>query len=237
MGARYHACKLILIPALGFHVFVAAHAGGLSHVEISGAGGVNWLNTANTQIGISSVETDSVRVNSTSADGAWKAGLGYFLLEDHLLVELNVYGVSSTVKGEVWQYQLPQFNNYRFSAPLSSTRLMLDFKPRPITWNQLTPYLILGAGASWNAASYDEKANNGIDPAGERSLAKHTQTQWAWDIGVGFDYAFTDRISLTTEYIYAFLGDAMPQEGSAIIAAPEFSYQVQSLLFGLSLKI
>lgn len=205
------------------------------NVTLSGAGGWNWVDTDDTHLDISVYERDTNRVDSTSVDGIWKAGIGYHL--NHVLVELNVYGTSNTVKGDVWQYEVAQFNNYTFSAPLSSTRLMVDFKPNLGTWMKLTPYIILGVGASWNEASYDEKANSGVDPASTRSLSENTQVQLAWDLGAGMSYDLTKRLSITAEYIYAFLGDATPQQNVNVIKAPEFSYQTQSLLFGISLKL
>lgn len=237
----------VLIFLLGMSV-ATAHAkksSMFSDFEISAAGGVNWLNTDNTHLVVSPFETDSDRVDSTTTDGAWKAGIGYYLFEqklhqrkfiNHLLLELNVYGTSNTIDGKVWQYELPQFYNYDFSAPLSSTRLMLDFKPSLVTWNRFTPYLIVGIGATWNTASYKETALDGIDPSSALSLSDNTQTQLAWDLGAGINVAVTDQVSITAEYIYAFLGNVEPAHGANLLEVPSFSYQIESLLFGLSIK-
>jgi len=114
---------------------------------------------------------------------------------------------------------------------------MLDFKPNIITWKKLTPYVILGVGATWNEASYEEVANPGINPKGALSLSDNTGAQLAWDLGAGLSYGLTDRLSLTAEYVYAFLGEATPDDNASIANAPNFSYQIQSLLFGLSLRM
>jgi len=66
---------------------------------------------------------------------------------NQLLLEMNVYQTSTTLNGSVWQYELPQFNNYNFSAPISSTRLMFDFKPNLFSWRKFSAYAILGVGA------------------------------------------------------------------------------------------
>jgi len=232
-----YTLKVLLLASVFSGSAWAANPSLWNNVEISGAGGVNWLNTENTHLDITPYETDSLHVNNTSVDGAWKAGIGYYLFANHLLVELNVYGASNTVDGNVWQYELPQFSNYTFSAPISSTRLMLDFKPNLMTWNKLTPYLILGVGATWNTASYKEEANAGIDASSARSLSDNTQAQLAWDVGAGLSYALTERLSVTGEYVYAFLGEATPQSNDTVMAAPNFSYQIQSLLFGLSFRL
>jgi opacity protein-like surface antigen len=221
----------------------------LKHAELSGAGGLNWISSEDTHLVVSPSETDKNKISDSSPHGTWKAGFGYSLMEDHfqqrkylnrLLLELNVYQVSNTVKGKVWQYELPQFDNYKFSAPLTSTRLMFDVKPTLMTWNKLSPYLIVGAGASWNKVSYEERPAPGINPNSALSLSHHTQTELAWDLGAGLNYQVTEDVSLTAEYIYGFLGEGEPGENSAngrvLLEAPNFSYQIQSLLFGVSVK-
>lgn len=219
--------------------------------EISAAGGANWYNVPNSHLVISPFETDSNIVNQISTDGAWKIGAGYYFFEDqlqqrpylnHLLFEVNVYQTFTTLSGNVWQYELPQFNNYNFSAPVMSTRLMLDVKPTLFTWQRVAPYAILGVGATWNTISYNETVlGSGVNPASRLSLSSNTTTQVAWDFGAGFRMALTDNLSATAEYIYAFLGNGSPANSHAngvnLTAAPSFSLQTQSLLFGLSLKL
>ncbi len=215
------------------------------HAEFSASGGFSDYRTSNTNLVVSPFETDSIRVNSRSVNGAWKLGIGIYFFEDQLsssffkplLLELNLYQTSTTLKGNVWQYQLPQFNNYTFSAPVKSTRLMLDVKPTLVTWHSISPYAILGVGATWNTASYSEAAYGaGIDPASVMSLSNNTDTQFAWDLGAGFKFPITKNISATAEYIYAFLGDGSPGYGINLSKAPSFSLQNQSLLFGLTVK-
>lgn len=220
------------------------------NIEISGAGGVSWLNTEDTHLKISAYETDKNTVNSTSVDGAWKFGLGYYLFDEalkhrsyfnHMLLELNVYQTSSTIKGEVWQYELPQFNNYDYKAPLKSTRLMLDFKPSLITWGRFTPYLIVGVGAAWNKLSYNESSDDsGTSPSSALSLSDHTEAQLAWDLGAGFNLTLTEQLNLSVEYIYAFMGDSEPgsysDSGIEISSPPVFSTQMQTVLLGLNYR-
>ncbi len=161
---------------------------------------------------------------------------------NHLLLEANVYQTFTTLKGNVWQFELPEFNNYSFRAPITSTRLMLDVKPSLFTWSRISPYAILGAGVAWNSVSYRETATAaGISPDSALSLSNNTTTQVAWDVGAGFNVSITDYLSATAEYVYTFLGHGSPANGTAndirLAAAPRFSLQTQSLLFGLSLII
>ncbi len=201
------------------------------------AGGVTWMADEDTSLVISPSETDTNHTHNTSVGGAWNVGVGFPFLEDSLAIELNLYGVSNTVEGEVWQYELLRFNNYTFSAPISSTRLMLDFKPSFVTSDDLSAYLIMGFGVAWNTASYYEEANPGTNARTAQSLSENTETVWAWDLGLGFDYEINEKLSLTAEYIYGFLKEAYAENNAVIIEAPQFSYQPQTFLLGLSFKI
>lgn len=63
------------------------------------------------------------------------------------LLELNLYQTYTTATGDVWQYELPPFDNFNFDLPVTSTRLMLDIKPHLLTWHHITypQCTILGA--------------------------------------------------------------------------------------------
>lgn len=218
--------------------------------EVSAAGGPNWYSIPNTHVVISPSETDSDHINQIANNVAWKLGIGYFLFEDYLqqrnylnqlLLEMNVYKTNATARGNVWQYQLQEFNNYQFSAPISSTRLMFDVKPTLFNYESVAPYVILGIGAAWNTVSYHEKVTGAdVDPSSPLSLSNDTSTQLAWDIGAGARVALADNLSLTLEYIYAFLGNGSPSNvggpGISLKNSPSFSLKTQSVLLGLSLK-
>lgn len=222
------------------------------HVEVSAAGGVNWFNTKNTSLEISPYEVDSdVAVNQVSNNGTWKVGVGYYLFEDmlaeraylnHLLFEVNVYQITGSINGDVLQYQTTQFNNYSFNAPFTSTRLMFDFKPSLYSWQHVSLYPILGIGVTWNKLSYHETiTGTDVIADSQLTLGAHTKTQVAGDVGVGVAAMLTEHLTGFAEYVYGFLGNSSPAGSSAngvpLMSAPSFSFQTQSLLFGLSLKL
>ncbi len=88
---------------------------------------------------------------------------------------------------------------------------------------------------------YETVTSEGIDPGSRLALSNNTNTQVAWDVGVGALVTLTDNLSATLEYIYAFLGNGSPANapinGVSLTAAPSFSLQTQGLLFGLRLKL
>lgn len=213
--------------------------------------GPNWLNTHNTIETISSYEVDTVHVNNVNNKGAWKAGVGYYALDallfqrtyiNHLLFEINVYQITGTIVGDVEQYQLPQFTNYSYYAPFTSTRLMFDFKPYLTTYKCFSPYFILGIGSAWNSISYTENIiGTGVSANSNLVLGRHTITQLAGDLGIGLSISIAKKLHITAEYVYGFMGDASPTFSSSNNAflqiGPNFMIQTQSALFGLNLTL
>lgn len=220
------------------------------YIEFSAAGGINWLHANNTNLTISPYETDSVNTGQKVDAPLWKLGAGYYAWEEnlntrgflnHLLLELNLYRTSATLTGNVWQYQLPQFNNYNFHAPITSTRLMLDAKPSLFTYHHLSPYVVIGAGVGWNTMSYQENVTGaGVDPRSFLSLRNHTNTNFAYDLGAGLNADINKQLTLSLEFIYTNLGNAAPSNSSgnltALTSSPDFSMMSQSILLGISWK-
>jgi opacity protein-like surface antigen len=245
---KYFKC----LPLLLFSqvAFASAPLGSFEDVEVSVAVGPNWAHASSTQLVVSPYETDSVIVNKVSHHAAWKVGVGYDLFKNalqqryffkDLLVELNFYGSTGTVKGNVWQYALPQFNNYIFKAPWTSRRLMLDVKPSLFMQSHISLYPILGLGSSWNSISYQESISSpGLNPNSRYILDKRTNNSFAYDLGVGARTDITPRLSASLEYIYTHLGHMTPAGTSntpaVITSPPSFKISNQSLLLGLTAK-
>jgi opacity protein-like surface antigen len=125
-------------------------------------------------------------------------------------MELNLYQSSETARGSVWQFQKPAFNNYSFSTPVSSTRLIFDIKPGLFTRYYLT-HPILGIGKAWNKVSYRESVTGaGVPPKSYNSLGSATQSNFACDLGVGVSLKMAGNLYATLEYIYSNLGNMTP---------------------------
>ncbi len=227
----------------------------LKNMEISAAGGPAWIYTNNTKIIMSPSETDSVQVNQTSSGGTanlyqkkfngslWKIGVGYHFFAEKLknrtvlndlLVELNLYGSSTTINGNVWQFQNAALNNFSFGAPITSTRLMLDVKPLLFNLDPFEIYPILGIGAAWNTISFQEVviAGSGVVPT---SFNKNTNTNFAYDLGTGVRIGLTTHLTAALEYLYTNLGSISPTN-AGVVSPPTFKVDSQSLLLGLNWK-
>ena len=223
----------------------------IDNIELSVAGGINKLSTHNTTLVVSPYETDSVLVNSINNAAIWKIGIGRAFFEDalhernflnHLLVELNLYRSSSHIKGNIWQYELSQFNNYSFDAPITTTRIMLDLKPSFFTWKNISLYPILGLGLAINTVSYKETVTGeDIDPSNAASLNSKQNNSMAYDLGLGARIDFNAKWSAFVEYINCYMNAVTASNSTypnaRVTNGPQFTIQSQSFLFGLSLNI
>ena len=140
--------------------------------------------------------------------------------------------------GDVWLDQDPNdSNSFTFRAPVTSTRLMLDFKPNLFTWHGFSAYPIAGLGIAWNKIAYYETP---VNPESQNyySLGSHTTSHLASEVGMGFSAKLSNHLSATLEYLYADLGEATPSDTSSTHQNPEtpptFKLYNQSLTAGLT---
>lgn len=222
----------------------------LDGFELSAALGGSWYHADNTTMQITVDERDANKVSSSTSNLLYSAGIGRHVFNDALkarntltglLIQANYYYGVTTVKGNVWGYESPNVNNYTFRAPMSSSRLMLDFKPELFVYRGFTPYAIIGAGASWNKMSYSENANSDVDPASAVTLQDHSSVTVAYDLGAGISTNILDNASIALEYMYTALGDISPSINSRtqqpIVGAPSFSIAGQSVMLRLNWKM
>lgn len=240
-----HLCSVILATVL---LTISAQSFSSKKMEFSIAGGFNQTHIKNTSLTISPYETDSVLIKQLHDSGMWKVGIGSYFFDEHreffnsFLLELNFYRSEGDIDGVVWQYQLPQFNNYGVYAPYSNTRLVVDVKPGLFTWNAISPYLILGIGATWNSMSYQETVAGVEDQPGSNLILNNKiSTHFAYDLGVGSRVTLDKHLSVSIEYLYTYLSQMSPgrEETNSVqlTSAPIFRLYNQALLFGLTWMI
>ncbi len=225
----------------------------LNHFQVDFAAGPTWYRSSVGHVQVTQNEQDSSVVNSVSSSATYRAGVGYHLLSDRLasrkyfndlLLQLNWYTNRAAIKGDVWQSGLSNLDNYTFRAPISSNRWMLDVKPGLFTFRRFSPYPILGVGvARTQFAYYERPSNSNVNADSFVNLKARMNTQFAYDYGFGLQYAITQHLAATAEYIHTNMSNLSPskQNGSAgssvtVQNAPRFSVYSQNLLFGLSWK-
>ncbi len=76
------------------------------------------------------------------------------------------------------------------------------------TGTAFTPYVGAGLGVAWNSLSLDNLtlAVPGTGSFGGVGVSNKTTAQFAWNVGAGVAYAFTDNISVDLGYRYAQFG-------------------------------
>jgi opacity protein-like surface antigen len=220
-----------------------------SNVEISAAGGLTWLNAGNSSIVISPIETDTLRVNNITSSAIWRAGVGYHAFAaqlshrsflNDLLLELNGYYSNMTIRGNVYQYQSSDYNNYSFRAPITSTRLMFDVKPGLFTYQRFSSYAIFGAGVAFNNTSYAEEAIDSSTPSDSPTALQPKQNIGAaYDLGIGVSLVESAHLKVLLEYLYTYMGNVSPSNTSgsgAVLANPPapFGINTQSAFLGFN---
>ncbi len=251
MPIRYTVCAALLCSASTLLASSFSSAS-LKNIDLSISVGPSWTHSDNTRSVISTYETDSILVSHVTKSALWRAGVGYHFFAsklerrrflNDLFVQLNLYHSEQTIRGNIWQYQYSQFNNYRFAVPLDSLRLMLDVKPSLFTYYHLSLYPIAGLGVAWNKLSYREnvQSGSGVTSDSRLFLGVNTDSQFAYDFGAGLRADLTDHLSASLEYLYTNLGDATPsmpaKNGVLLSSPPTFNLSTQAVLFGFAWKI
>ena len=232
-----------------------------NHFEVIGAVGIAAVSAGNSVLGITSSETD--RLVQTNGNN-WnyftgQLGVGYVhyfrdipLYPDRvewftaMKPQVNAYYIGgNNISGDVWRFESPDFNQLTYSMPFNSTRVMFDTSLTIATRKHLSLYAIGGIGNAWNKLSYND-ADKGTVPCPDQRLSLNsiTDSSFAWEAGAGLQYAFTDRIGLSLEYLYTDLGSVkLSNQGNAgsmttpLIVPGSFHLNSQTALLGLHIAL
>jgi opacity protein-like surface antigen len=217
----------------------------LDNVDVAIAAGPTWYRASNGYTQALPYETDTNVVSGVSRTPVTSFGIGYHLFANKLrqrrflndlLVQLNWSHDSAALRGDYWQFGSHNANNFSFRAPMTSTRLMLDFKPTLFTWHQVSPYAVLGSGVAWNRMSLNTTATTpGYEPY-QMNLPAATNRNWAYDTGFGLRVALNQHCNASLEYLATHLGRVAPGINSSVLSVPNFPLHSQSVLLGLSWK-
>lgn len=194
-------------------------------------------------------ETDSLMPNQRQqTDFTWGLGGAYRFLAADLPSKLNLlhditlgidyFYFQSNPEGNVWQFQQPTYDNYRYTMPVTSSRFMLDSE---WTMNSFGPYISPfiegGIGMAFNTLSYSDTPML-PDYYGSESVGKHSQQQFAYTVGGGIKVSVPQikNTILSLRYLYANLGSAATSQAAAIpVSTPvTASLTTQTWVFGLS---
>lgn len=233
-----------------------------NHLDVIGALGVASLNAGDSYLGVTSSETDRlVQTNSDNWNNlAAQLGFGYVFYRYHfnpysdqaqwftaLEPELNGYYIGqNNIKGNVWRFGSPLFNDMTYTMPFESYRLMVDGALTILSKRQYSLYVKGGIGNAWNRSSYSDVDNDNTDPCSNQRLTfdANTHTNFAWEAGAGLNYVINNRVGLSLEYLYANLGtvstSAFGNTGAItapVIVPANFNLSAQTVQLGLHIAV
>lgn len=126
------------------------------------------------------------------------------------------YAFNGNIDGYVNQYDLSAFKNYSYRYDVSRQTLMAVFKANLFNGQGFMPYVLVGGGVSFNRASdYKESPTDNVTPRITPGYSTNTESQWAYALGAGVDYAVRDDIWIGLEYNYGYFGHVETGHGQA----------------------
>lgn len=218
-------------------------------VQLSLYGGGVDVAIKKTEIDISPFETDTVTKGHHHTSFTPAAGIAYNYviapnsqpILDSVTLALNYYYISTTHKGDVYQFENPLFDNFDYSMQLKSSRLMFDTEWNFQTvWGGIVIFGEAGAGAARNKVEYHDTPKPGIIGGG-LDLPSHTQNKFAWEAGAGIKVPVPrmEKLLLSLRYLYTNLGtvDSATNGNFAIVEPIKFKPYAQSVLLGATLQL
>lgn len=144
------------------------------------------------------------------------ADIGGFLGLERIITEKLTaqFGVSGygdmdfSPSGDVWQFAQPQFASVGYSYKVHLARMM--FANKLLTtipqYKVIRPYFSWEIGAAFNRATAYQETPLIPQAFTMAPYSNHSNTSFAWGVGLGFDYEVTAKIRAGIGYQFADLG-------------------------------
>jgi opacity protein-like surface antigen len=182
-----------------------------------GAGiGRSWLNLSNNSTSVANgsfapapYNVDYFTVKTPSPQSQAQVDIGYRWHKDRkyipyyaLLLQYRHY-LSTYVKGNVYQYSQPEFENYNYQMQYFADLLTLNGKINLFEYKSIMPYLALGVGFVCNHLNnYAETPLANVTPRTNPGYSGNTNTNFAMTLGLGVDVKLTKNVWATLGYEY-----------------------------------
>ncbi|STX28305.1 Uncharacterised protein [Legionella beliardensis] len=156
------------------------------------------------------------------------------LINQHFSYQLGIAAYGNTAvnsRGHVWQFALPEFDNFSYRYKIQSTAFLLTGKLLSDYSSIIHPYLSANIGLGLNRSfSYEET------PLIEEAVAmepfrNHTSNSFAWGAGTGLEINITPTTRFGIGYQFidfgnATLGKSPVQVGSDTLKQKQLSHQM-----------
>lgn len=145
---------------------------------------------------------------------------------------------SNDIHGDITQYSLPQFKNYRYTWAVESDVLAVVARINLMPYQRLLPYVEGGLGMAWNTASdYRETALAGVTPRITPGFRDKAWTHATYSLGAGVDFILTPKITLSLGYEFRDWGPMASRPGELTWSGERLyagHYRTQSGLLGVT---
>lgn len=136
------------------------------------------------------------------------------------------YFMNTDMHGQVMQFSLPQFTNYNYKWQSAANVLLANAKLNFKQYQLFSPYVNAGLGSAlYSGGKYSETALEGVTARISPHFANRSGGQFAYQLGAGVDYQFSEAILLNAGYQYSNLAAMRSGPGTD-------NWSSQSLNFG-----
>lgn len=139
-------------------------------------------------------------------------GLGFGLEREahtNLLWQLGLAGYFNTAvqaQGMVWQFGLPDFENFRYSYQVQSSRIVAAGKLLGSYQQKYHPYVSGELGSAFNRASSYVEIPLIESQAPMSPFRNNTHASFSWGVGLGVDVDLRSNLRLGAGYQFSDLG-------------------------------
>lgn len=146
--------------------------------------------------------------------------------------------MANDLAGEITQYSSPEFLNYDYRWNVHSDLLSLYSKIDIHQYGDFTPFVDLGLGLALNhSGRYQETAKAGVTPRISPAYQSHSQSEFAYNLGFGIDYALAAQWRVSVSYDYQNLGRFQSANGVSTWSAERLNmgeYKANTLSAGVT---
>lgn len=145
------------------------------------------------------------------------------------------YALPAEVSGTIFQYSLPQFENYNYQYKIQRQSFLGIIKADIYRYQNVMPFFSLGLGLSANRANhYREVAINQVTPRVSPGFQAKTDTHFSYTLGTGIDYVIKNNLWLGLEYNYGHFGYAQTGPGTSSYATEHLRTKLTASTVALS---
>ncbi len=116
------------------------------------------------------------------------------------------FNTSLMSTGEVWQFGLPEYNNFDYSYRIRSLRVVATGKLLSTFKQVIHPYVSGELGSAFNAANSYQEIPLIEEAVAIAPFASHTQSSFSWGAGAGIDIDINANLRLGVGYQFVDLG-------------------------------